>query len=186
MSFSLYWFSNMDLSAVNAMNYETFLDVFGNVIEKCPLITGAIWSRRPFKSISQLESCVYEFIESLPSTGKEGILRCHPDLAGRELMSGTLTIESQHEQSQAGLVSLSSTERDRMNLLNTQYKEKHGFPFVICAKMADKSRIMQELSSRVQNEPSEELHNGIEEVKKICHLRVQDIFLKSVALPTKL
>ncbi|XP_075448307.1 putative 2-oxo-4-hydroxy-4-carboxy-5-ureidoimidazoline decarboxylase [Ascaphus truei] len=177
-------FSNMDLKAVNSMNYEEFMDIFGNMVEKCSLITGAIWSKRPFTSVLQLENCVYEFVDSLPPSGKEGILRCHPDLAGRELMSGTLTAESQHEQSQAGLTFLSPTERERLNLLNSQYRNKFDFPFVICAKMSDRNQIIQEISSRIQNEPSRELQNGIAEVKKICHLRVQDIFLK--ASPTKL
>ncbi|XP_053564460.1 putative 2-oxo-4-hydroxy-4-carboxy-5-ureidoimidazoline decarboxylase isoform X1 [Bombina bombina] len=176
----------MDIAAVNLMSYEHFLDIFGNIIEKCPLITGAVWSKRPYSSIAELESCVCEFIDFLPSSGKEGILRCHPDLAGRELASGTLTEESQQEQSHAGLISLTSTEQDRMTLLNSQYKNKFGFPFVICAKMAYKTKIMSELSSRILNDPSQELQNGIEEVKKICHLRVQDIFFKNSKLPTKL
>ncbi|XP_073439453.1 putative 2-oxo-4-hydroxy-4-carboxy-5-ureidoimidazoline decarboxylase isoform X2 [Dendrobates tinctorius] len=176
----------MDLEAINSMNYEQFLDIFGNVIEKCPMITAAVWSTRPFSTICDVEDSVYEFIESLPTSGKEGILRCHPDLAGRELTSGTLTMESQQEQRQAGLTSLNSRESERMTLLNTRYKQKFGFPFVICAKMADKEKIMEELTVRLLNTPSEELHKGIDEVKKICHLRLQDIVCKGSSLPTKL
>ncbi|MEE6472591.1 hypothetical protein FKM82_009658 [Ascaphus truei] len=63
-------FSNMDLKAVNSMNYEEFMDIFGNIVEKCSLITGAIWSKRPFTSVLQLENCVYEFVDSLPPSGK--------------------------------------------------------------------------------------------------------------------
>ncbi|XP_018423304.1 PREDICTED: putative 2-oxo-4-hydroxy-4-carboxy-5-ureidoimidazoline decarboxylase [Nanorana parkeri] len=175
----------MTMQAVNAMSYEEFLDVFGNIIEKCPLITAAVWSNHPFSSVNEMEECVYEFIDSLPSSGKEGILRCHPDLAGRELTSGSLTMESQQEQRQAGLTSLTSGERETLGLLNSQYKTKFGFPFVICAKMSDKYKIMEELCSRLQNDPSQELLKGIEEVKKICHLRVQELS-RSVELTTKL
>lgn len=60
----------MDIQAVNGMSYEEFLDVFGNIIEKCPLITAAVWSSRPFSSVNEMEKCVYEFINSLPSSGK--------------------------------------------------------------------------------------------------------------------
>ncbi|KAM8977826.1 putative 2-oxo-4-hydroxy-4-carboxy-5-ureidoimidazoline decarboxylase [Pelodytes ibericus] len=174
----------MDLNTVNALSFEEFVDIFGNIVEKCPMITGAIWSQRPFSSILELETHVYELIDSLPSSGKEGILRCHPDLAGRELTSGTLTSESQNEQNQAGLTSLSQTERERLNLLNSQYKQKFGFPFVICAKMSDRHKIIGEINFRMQNGQAEELVTGIAEVKKICHLRLQDIFFKYV--PTKL
>ncbi|XP_063807799.1 putative 2-oxo-4-hydroxy-4-carboxy-5-ureidoimidazoline decarboxylase [Pseudophryne corroboree] len=176
----------MDVQTINSMNYEQFQDTFGNIIEKCLLITAAIWSKQPFSSVHEMEVCVYEFIESLPMSGKEGILRCHPDLAGRELSSGTLTVESQHEQLQAGLTSLTTEEQEILALLNSQYKEKFGFPFVICAKMSDKRKIMEELSYRLQNDPSTELLKGIDEVKKICHLRLQDILFKSAVLPTKL
>ncbi|XP_053564461.1 putative 2-oxo-4-hydroxy-4-carboxy-5-ureidoimidazoline decarboxylase isoform X2 [Bombina bombina] len=58
----------MDIAAVNLMSYEHFLDIFGNIIEKCPLITGAVWSKRPYSSIAELESCVCEFIDFLPSS----------------------------------------------------------------------------------------------------------------------
>ncbi|XP_072287440.1 putative 2-oxo-4-hydroxy-4-carboxy-5-ureidoimidazoline decarboxylase [Pyxicephalus adspersus] len=175
----------MDIHAVNRMSYEEFLDVFGNIIEKCPLITAAVWSNHPFSSLNGIEERVYEFIDHLPPSGKEGILRCHPDLAGRELTSGSLTIESQQEQRQAGLTSLSTEERETLGLLNSQYKTKFGFPFVICAKMSDKYKIMEEMRSRLQNDPSQELLKGIEEVKKICHLRVQQLS-NGVGLPTKL
>ncbi|KAM5181511.1 putative 2-oxo-4-hydroxy-4-carboxy-5-ureidoimidazoline decarboxylase [Mantella aurantiaca] len=175
----------MDIRTVNDMSYEDFLDVFGNIIEKCPLISAAVWSNRPFASVKEMEKCVYEFIDCLPSSGKEGILRCHPDLAGRELTSGSLTTESQKEQTQAGLTSLTSGEQETLGCLNSQYKTKFGFPFVICAKMSDKYKIMEEMQSRFQNDPSQELLKGIEEVKKICHLRVQELSA-NVVLPTKL
>ncbi|XP_069828168.1 putative 2-oxo-4-hydroxy-4-carboxy-5-ureidoimidazoline decarboxylase [Dendropsophus ebraccatus] len=176
----------MDLEAVNSMNYEQFLDIFGNIVEKCPIITAAVWSRRPFLTLSEVEDRVCEFIDSLPISGKEGILRCHPDLAGRELTSGTLTMESQQEQRQAGLTSLTSREQERLTLLNTRYKQKFGFPFVICAKMSDKDKILKELTTRLQNDPSAELLKGIEEVKKICHVRLQDIWCRGSPVPTKL
>ncbi|OCT93137.1 hypothetical protein XELAEV_18016202mg [Xenopus laevis] len=143
----------MDLNIINAMSYEEFLDIFGNIIERCPLVTAAIWSQRPFASVTELENSVYGFIDSLPPT--------------------------------AGLASLSPKERDTLNLLNSQYKAKFGFRFVICAKMSDKNKIMQELGSRLQSEQLEELQIGIAEVKKICHLRIIDLFLH-LKSPTKL
>lgn len=82
--------------------------------------------------------------------GKEGILGCHPDLAGRDLQRGTLTRESRGEQAQAGLDALESAEMSRMARLNGEYKERFGFPFVICARMCDKANILQQLSQRAR------------------------------------
>ncbi|XP_078400980.1 2-oxo-4-hydroxy-4-carboxy-5-ureidoimidazoline decarboxylase [Cetorhinus maximus] len=163
------------MRAVNSMSYEEFVDVFGNVIEKCPLIAAAVWADRPFSSVSALEKSIGDFIDSLPRSGKEGILRCHPDLAGRDLLRGALSPESQGEQRQAGLTSLTPGQRSQLSELNASYKNRFNFPFVICVRMNDRETIFQQLSSRIRNSPEQELQISIEEVKKICHLRLLDI-----------
>ncbi|KAF1373012.1 hypothetical protein PFLUV_G00255930 [Perca fluviatilis] len=166
---------NMDIATVNALPYEDFVNIFGNVVEKCPIITAAVWSGRPFVNLTALETAISEFIDALPESGKEGILRCHPDLAGRDLQSGTLTRESREEQAGSGMDALNSADASRMARLNEEYKERFGFPFVICARMNDKANILRELSERCPNERSVERARGIEEVKKICRLRLQDL-----------
>ncbi|XP_072351203.1 2-oxo-4-hydroxy-4-carboxy-5-ureidoimidazoline decarboxylase-like [Scyliorhinus torazame] len=175
----------MEMRTVNSMNYEQFLDVFGNVIEKCPLIAAAVWTGRPFSSVSALEKNIGDFIDSLPRSGKEGILRCHPDLAGRELLRGTLSPDSQGEQSRAGLTSLTPAQRSQLSELNASYKSRFNFPFVICVRMNDRETIIQQLGSRISNSPEQELQIGIQEVKKICHLRLLDIS-SQVSQATKL
>ncbi|XP_007898798.1 2-oxo-4-hydroxy-4-carboxy-5-ureidoimidazoline decarboxylase [Callorhinchus milii] len=166
----------MDIQYVNSMNYEKFSYVFGNVIEKCPLVAAAVWSKRPFKDILDLENNIEEFIDSLPQSGKEGILRCHPDLAGKDFLSGSLTVESQGEQRSAGLTTLTPGQVSQLQQLNTSYRDRFHFPFVVCARKSDKDTIIQQLSLRVHNPPEQELLIGMEEVKKICHLRLLDIF----------
>lgn len=167
----------MDLASVNALSYEDFVNIFGNVVEKCPVITAAVWSKRPFANLSALEAAIHEFIDALSDSGLEGILRCHPDLAGRELLSGTLTPESREEQARAGLDALSSAEASDMSRLNQEYKRRFEIPFVICAKKNDKATILRQLSERIGNDRATERARGIEEVKKICHLRLQSLML---------
>ncbi|XP_074477854.1 2-oxo-4-hydroxy-4-carboxy-5-ureidoimidazoline decarboxylase [Sebastes fasciatus] len=174
----------MDIATVNALPYEEFVNILGNVVEKCPIITAAVWSRRPFVSLTALEAEICQFIDALPESGKEGILRCHPDLAGRDLQTGTLTRESQEEQSGSGMDLLDSSEAARMARLNEDYKERFGFPFVICARMNDKANILLQLSARCRNERQVERARGIQEVKKICHLRLQGLVLTDA--PNKL
>lgn len=60
----------MDITAVNALTYEQFIEIFGNVVEKCPLIPAAIWTQRPFSDVTDLQNHLAEFIDSLPDTGK--------------------------------------------------------------------------------------------------------------------
>lgn len=60
----------MDINAVNALTYEEFVELFGNVVEKCPIISAAIWSHRPFKDLTDIEAHITEFIHSLSDSGR--------------------------------------------------------------------------------------------------------------------
>ena len=106
---------------------------------------------------------------------KEGILRVHPDLAGNLAQAGQLTKESSHEQSAANLNQMSPQEKTLLNTLNTQYKDKFGFPFVICARLNKKEAIFHGLKNRLHHELEEEVQIGIAQVLKICELRLRDI-----------
>ena len=102
-------------------------------------------------------------------------MRLHPDLAGRLAASGGLTTESTKEQQSAGLHTLTDQERQKMNELNQEYKQKFGFPFVICARENKKEAILSGLDRRLNNSLETEAVTGVEEVKKICRLRLLDI-----------
>ncbi|XP_017577609.1 2-oxo-4-hydroxy-4-carboxy-5-ureidoimidazoline decarboxylase [Pygocentrus nattereri] len=162
----------MDINAVNALTYEEFLEIFGNVVEKCPIILAAIWSNHPFRGIADIEAQISDFIDSLPESGKEGILRCHPDLS---LPAVSLTRDSVDEQRAAGLVCMDSGERTLLLELCARYRQRFGFPFVICARANSVESIGRALRERVNRERAQERERGIEEVKKICSLRLRQI-----------
>lgn len=61
----------MDITAVNALSYEDFLEIFGNVVEKCPIIPAAIWIHRPFTGLADIEAHISDFIDCLPESGTE-------------------------------------------------------------------------------------------------------------------
>lgn len=52
------------------MDFGDFVDVFGNVIERCPLVAAAVWSQRPFSDLEDLEKHFFAFIDALPQSGK--------------------------------------------------------------------------------------------------------------------
>ena len=108
-------------------------------------------------------------------TAKQGILRGFPDLAGKIAEAGQLTKESNSEHAAANLHILSNYEKELLQELNYRYKEKFGFPFVICARMNKKEAILKGLKDRYSNDIKEELETGIKQVLKICELRLKDI-----------
>ena len=185
----------LTISELNSLNFEDFISKIGNVVEHCPVLAGALWKYRPFLSLENLISKLKEIISSLPLSGtftstltihhfgysiytylvQEGILRVHPDLAGRLARNGQLTKESSSEQSEANLDQLTPEEMATLADLNNSYKSKYGFPFVICARLNKKEAIIVGLQRRLNHTAETEVQNGIEEVIKICQLRLTDI-----------
>jgi len=56
-----------------------------------------------------------------------------------------------------------------------RYKTKFDFPFVICVRENKFPTILRAIEQRLQNDKDQELNTGIEEVKKISTLRIQEI-----------
>lgn len=98
-------------------------------------------------------------------------------MAGRLAQAGKLSKESTKEQSSAQLTMLTPDEQNHIDKLNCLYKEKFGFPFVICARLNKKESILKGLEKRLENSQDVELQTGIEEVMKICELRTRDIIV---------
>ncbi|KAH3821316.1 2-oxo-4-hydroxy-4-carboxy-5-ureidoimidazoline decarboxylase-like [Dreissena polymorpha] len=165
----------LSIPEVNALGYEEFIDRFGGAVEHGRLVAAAAWSARPFLSASDLHFRFCEFLDQLSQAGKEAVLRMYPDLAGKLANSGGLTEESVREHKAAGLDSLSADEHRTLSELNEAYKTKFGFPFVICARENKKDAIIQGLKRRMENDVRTEAVTGVNEVKKICHLRLQDL-----------
>ena len=55
------------------------------------------------------------------------------------------------EQSSANLNLMTCEEKDKMKTLNQKYKDKFGFPFVICARLNKKEAILKGLELRCYN-----------------------------------
>lgn len=58
------------MAEINKLGFGEFIDIFGNIIEHCPVIAGAVWSRRPFTDISSLEQAFCDVLDDLPTCGK--------------------------------------------------------------------------------------------------------------------
>lgn len=61
--------------------------------------------------------------------------------------------------------------------MHFRYREKFGFPFVICARQNKKEAILKGIAERLEHSADEELNIGMEEVKKICLLRLLGIVI---------
>ena len=76
------------------------------------------------------------------------LIKAHPDLAGRVAREGRLTAASAAEQAGAGLGTLSAAEIAHFDADNAAYRERFGFPFVICVRENTKESILAALARR--------------------------------------
>ncbi|XP_047545542.1 2-oxo-4-hydroxy-4-carboxy-5-ureidoimidazoline decarboxylase-like isoform X3 [Vanessa atalanta] len=149
----------ISISEVNSMNDERFEWVFRNVIELCSEAAAHVKHMRPFKDVTDLCAAFSKYLNEV----------------SYEAAQVELTQESASEQHSAGLSDLSNAQKAIIDSSNKRYKEKFGFPFIICARENKVQSIIDGLNLRYGNTRDEEINIGINEVKKICKLRILDI-----------
>lgn len=66
----IYEMDRLRIQDVNSLDYEDFIQRFGNVVEHCQLAAAAVWSSRPFSSVDDLQTALEKFMDNLPMNGK--------------------------------------------------------------------------------------------------------------------
>lgn len=161
----------LKLAEVNAMDREQFVQRVGPVFEHSPWIAGRAADARPFANREELFAALQSTVEQASEEEKVALIRVHPDLVGR----ASLTNESQAEQASAGLDQLSPEEAAQFREFNRRYREKFGFPFVICARENKKEAILAAFPGRLQNSRGAEMQTALREIFKIAELRLRDL-----------
>ena len=149
--------------------------VIGPVFEHSPWIAEATWHKRPFADLESLHGALCDTVRNTEEEKQLELIRAHPDLVGRAALAGTLTSASASEQSNAGLNKLSAQEIAMFQRHNQAYREKFGFPFVICARLNKKQAILDGFRARLEHSRQAEIKAALEEISKIAWLRLEDI-----------
>ena len=161
----------LNLEELNALDRESFTGVIGPVFEHSPWIASQTWETRPFVSRGSLHGALCRTVSEAAAEQKLQLIQAHPDLVGRAV----LTSESRTEQTSAGLDQLSPDEVAAFNDYNRRYRERFGFPFVICARLNKKEAILKAFPERLANSPETELQTALDEIFKIAELRLQEL-----------
>jgi len=148
---------------------------FAGVFEASPWIAEAAWAARPFGSVDALHAALVRSVEHAPREARIGLIRAHPDLAGRAAIAGELTPESMREQAAAGLDRLTPEQYARLTGLTAAYRERFGFPFVVCAREHTAGSVIAAAARRVAADPAEEERTAVSEIAKIARLRLADL-----------
>ena len=157
---------------------DDFVSRFGGIFEHSPFIAERAYDagtiQQPLTS-GGVHSALADVFRAASAEERLGVLRAHPDLAGRLAIAGKLTEDSRKEQAGAGLDRLSPEEHARFTSLNRAYVEKFGFPFIIAVKGLSKDDILAAFETRIGNDRDAEFATATAQVEKIALLRLQSM-----------
>ncbi|HEX8597636.1 MAG TPA: 2-oxo-4-hydroxy-4-carboxy-5-ureidoimidazoline decarboxylase [Chloroflexia bacterium] len=165
----------MTIQEVNSLDREQFVSKLGFLFEGSPWIAEQAWHARPFAGLDDLHQALCRVMYQATQEQQVSLISAHPDLVGRAVLSGSLTPESTREQASAGLDRLTTEEVATFGRLNSEYKARFDFPFVVCARENKKDSILAGFASRMNNSREEEITTALGEIAKIAYLRLLDV-----------
>lgn len=168
------------ISELNALSAAEFIRIVGPVFEHSPWIAEATFPQKPFTSLAQLHAALCATVKNSTEEKQLALIRAHPDLVGKLALAGQLTRESTGEQASAGLDQLSAEEVALFQKNNAAYKDKFGFPFIICARLNKKEAILKGFEARLDNSREQEIAAALTEIYKIAELRLRDLIVDAV------
>jgi 2-oxo-4-hydroxy-4-carboxy-5-ureidoimidazoline decarboxylase len=119
---------------------------------------------KEFTNVQEVFRAMSSVVEKSSNEQKLTLLQAHPDLCAKIESLKKLTKESQVEQGKAGLATLTDEERAKFTKLNSEYREKFGFPFILAARNATKYTVLSAIEGRVSRSPEDEFAGALYQV----------------------
>jgi 2-oxo-4-hydroxy-4-carboxy-5-ureidoimidazoline decarboxylase len=124
------------------------------------------------ETVTDLAALMKSIVDDASKEKKMELLCAHPDLCEKVGKMKSLTEESKEEQSRSGLQSLTEEETERFNKMNTAYRAKFNFPFILAVRNATKFTVLAALEGRLPHPVEKEFVTSLEQVHKIAWMRL--------------
>lgn len=159
------------IDQVNQMTQANFVALLGAVFEETPEIASEVWRDRPFQNTADLHQKMVAVVENMTTAKQIRLIQAHPELGKR----GKMAKASVQEQAGAGLSQLEAGSYEHIQSLNSAYREKFGFPFVMAVKGFNHSDIVAAFESRLTGDAVSEKARSLSEIYKIARFRLDDL-----------
>jgi len=178
---------SLTIAQLNAATAAEAVALLDGIYEHSPWIAERALPARPFRSLPHLKLALVQALAASTADEQIGLIRAHPELAGKAMVSKTLTAESTNEQSKAGLTDCTPEEFARIQQLNADYNAKFGFPFILAVRGPRgtglaKREIIDTFARRLHNHPDFELGEALRNIHRIAEIRLDDKFAADVTL----
>jgi OHCU decarboxylase len=150
-----------------------FVQRFGGIYEHSPWVAEeAAAVVEEASDLASIGDVMADCVDNASPERQLELIRAHPDLAGKATVAGELTEDSSTEQASAGLDRCSPEEFERFQDLNSAYRDKFGFPFVMAVRDRSRADILAAFESRLENHYDAEFETALAEIHKIARLRL--------------
>lgn len=168
------------LPDLNSCAAADFVDTLRGIYEHSPWIPERACAKRPFATFAALKFALQEVVAGASTDEQLGLIRAHPELAGKAAIAGQLTAESTIEQAKSGLNLCSAAEYATLHQLNADYNAKFGFPFILAVKGPDgqgltRQSIIETFTRRLKNQRAGEMAECLRQIHRIAELRLNDL-----------
>ena len=169
------------LAQLNTATAAQFAEALEGVYEHSPWIAEQAAGERPFATLAELKQALVKVLHEAGRERQLDLIRAHPELAGKALVSKTLTTESTGEQARAGLADCSPEEFARMQALNAAYNARFGWPFILAVRGPrgtglHRRQIIETFARRLGHHPDFEIDECIRNIHRIAEIRLNDKF----------
>lgn len=171
----------LTLEQLNAADAATATDLLDGLYEHSPWIAAKALEQRPFKSMAHIKHAMAKVLAESSEQAQLDLIRAHPELAGKQMETNTLTSESTNEQKKAGLTNCTPEELEHIRKLNAEYGKRFGFPFILAVRGArglglSKAEIIATFERRMFNHPAYEQAEALRNIHRIAEIRLNDKF----------
>lgn len=171
----------LTLATLNAASPEQFTALLAGIYEHSPWIAARAAAARPLATLAQLRQALVQVVRTASRDEQLGLIRAHPELAGKAAIARTLTAESTGEQQRAGLDTCTPDEFEQLQRLNADYGARFGFPFILAVRGPrgnglGRHEIIDSIARRLLNHPADEFAEALRQVHRIAEIRLDDRF----------
>ena len=171
----------LTLQQINTASADEAATLLDGLYEHSPWVAQAALAHRPFRSLAHLKHVMANVVRDAGTDKQLTLIRAHPELAGKAMVSQTLTAESTNEQGKAGLTDCTPEEFARIQQLNADYNAKFGFPFILAVRGPrgvglSRHEIIDTFARRLDNHPDFELGEALRNIHRIVEIGLNDKF----------
>lgn len=171
----------LTIEQLNAASTADFVRLLDGTYEHSPWVAEQAASQRPFSSLAGLKRALAAVVDASPRDVQIKLVRAHPELAGKAMVTKTLTAESTNEQGKAGLTDCTPEEFAQIQRLNADYNAKFGWPFILAVRGPrgtglPRRQIIDTFARRLGGTPAFELAECLRNIHRIAEIRLNDKF----------